>query len=128
MVCIENADYSDVKIGPLLAPLGGMTRFIQEADRIIAFPKIKTHAFQFMTLACKIMYGAVPGLTKGAYHARFPSRTSFADMLLDLLTGIKPDLYIMDGIVAMEGQGPANGDPVHLGLVMAATDPVLLLS
>lgn len=101
-------------------------RFIQEADRIIALPKLKTHSFQYMTLACKIMYGIVPGLTKGAYHARFPTRTSFADMLLDLLTKIKPDLYIMDGIVAMEGQGPANGDPVRLGLVMASPDPVAM--
>ncbi len=101
-------------------------RFIQEADKIIALPKLKTHSFQFMTLACKIMYGLVPGLTKGTYHARFPSRGAFADMLLDLLTGIKPDLYIMDGIVAMEGQGPASGDPIRLGLVMAAADPVAM--
>ncbi|MEE8397438.1 MAG: DUF362 domain-containing protein [Desulfobacterales bacterium] len=101
-------------------------RFIQEADKIIALPKLKTHSFQYMTLACKIMYGIVPGLTKGAYHARFPTRAAFADMLLDLLTEVKPDLTIMDGIVAMEGQGPANGDPVRLGLVMAAVDPVAM--
>ena len=101
-------------------------RFVGKADKIIAIPKLKTHSFQFMTLACKIMYGIVPGLTKGAYHARFPGRASFADMLLDLLTAVKPDLYIMDGIAAMEGQGPAAGTPVDLGVVMAATDPVAM--
>jgi len=101
-------------------------RFVERADRIIAVPKLKTHSFQYMTLACKIMYGIVPGLTKATYHARFPGRESFADMLLDLLTVVKPDLCIMDGIEAMEGQGPANGSPIPLGVVMAATDPVAM--
>ena len=35
MVCIENADYSDVNIESLLAPLGGMARFIRKGDRVL---------------------------------------------------------------------------------------------
>jgi uncharacterized protein (DUF362 family) len=93
--------------------------FILDADKIIALPKLKTHSFQYMTLACKIMYGAVPGLTKAKYHAQFPTRNAFADMMLDILTVIKPQLYIMDGIVGMQGQGPGGGDPVKLGLILA---------
>ena len=98
--------------------------FIRDADKIIALPKLKTHSFQYVTLACKIMYGAVPGLTKAKYHAQFPTRTAFADMMLDILTVIKPQLYIMDGIVGMQGQGPGGGDPIKLGLILATTDPV----
>jgi uncharacterized protein (DUF362 family)/ferredoxin-like protein FixX len=100
--------------------------FILDADKIIALPKLKTHSFQYMTLACKIMYGAVPGLTKAKYHAQFPTRNAFADMMLDILTVIKPQLYIMDGIVGMQGQGPGGGDPVKLGLILASTDPVAM--
>lgn len=100
--------------------------FIKEADKIISLPKLKTHSFQYMTLACKNMYGVVPGLSKAAYHARFPGRTAFADMLLDILTAVKPHLCIMDGIVGMQGQGPASGDPVRLGLILAALDPVAM--
>jgi len=100
--------------------------FIQEADKIIALPKLKTHSFQYMTLACKIMYGAIPGLTKAGYHARFPGRSAFADFLLDILTQVKPHLYIMDGILGMQGQGPASGDPVELGLLLASTDPIAM--
>ena len=33
-------------------------------------------------------------------------------MMLGILTVIKPQLYIMDGIVGMQGQGPGGGDPV----------------
>jgi len=100
--------------------------FILDADKIIALPKMKTHSFQYITLACKIMYGAIPGLTKARYHALFPSKESFADMLLDILGTVQPHLFIMDGITGMQGQGPANGDPVQLGWIMASTDPVAM--
>ena len=100
--------------------------FILGADKIIALPKLKTHSYQYMTLACKIMYGAIPGLTKAKYHAQFPTRTAFADMMLDILMVVKPQLYIMDGIVGMQGQGPGSGDPVKLELILASTDPVAM--
>ncbi len=98
--------------------------YILKADKVIALPKLKTHSFQYMTLACKNMYGAIPGLLKARYHARFPRRTSFADMLLDVLTAVKPDLVIMDGILGMQGQGPGSGEPIELGCVLASRDPV----
>lgn len=95
------------------------------ADKIIALPKLKSHSFQYMTLACKVMYGIVPGLTKVKYHALFPGRAGFADMLLDIYLLLKPNLIIMDGILAMEGEGPGGGgDPVELGLALASTDAV----
>jgi len=100
--------------------------FVFDVDKIIALPKLKTHSFQYMTLACKIMYGAVPGLTKMKYHAQFSRNMAFADMLLDILTLVKPRLYIMDGILAMEGPGPGSGDPVEMGLALASTDPVAM--
>jgi uncharacterized protein (DUF362 family)/NAD-dependent dihydropyrimidine dehydrogenase PreA subunit len=100
--------------------------FALEADKIIALPKLKTHSFQFLTLACKIMYGVIPGLTKAGYHARFPSRAAFADILLDVFTLVRPRLFVMDGVIGMQGQGPASGDPVELGWVVASEDPVAM--
>lgn len=97
------------------------------ADKIIAMPKLKTHSFQYMTLACKVMYGIVPGLTKVKYHALFPGRAGFADMLLDIYLLLKPCLIIMDGILGMEGEGPGGGgDPVELGLAIASEDAVAM--
>ncbi|MBW2090797.1 MAG: DUF362 domain-containing protein [Deltaproteobacteria bacterium] len=100
--------------------------YVLDADKVIALPKLKTHSFQFMTLACKNMYGAVPGLLKARYHAQFPGRAAFADMLLDVLTLVRPRLVIMDGIVGMQGQGPGSGEPVNLGCVLASADPVAM--
>jgi len=98
--------------------------FILQAEKIIAIPKIKTHSYMIMTLATKVMYGAVPGLTKAKYHSLYIRRTSFSDMLLDILSIAKPDLIIMDGITAMQGQGPSSGTPINLGVLLAAEDPV----
>jgi uncharacterized protein (DUF362 family)/ferredoxin-like protein FixX len=100
--------------------------FILDADRLIAFPKIKTHSYMIMTLATKIMYGAIPGLTKAKYHSLFIKKSAFADMLLDILTIRSPDLYIMDGIIGMQGDGPAGGTPVNLGVLLASDHAIAM--
>ena len=100
--------------------------FFLEADKTIALPKLKTHSYMIMTLATKIMYGIVPGLTKARYHSMFMKRDSFADMLLDLLLVASPDLFILDGVVGMDGNGPAGGTLVDLGVMFASTDAVAM--
>ena len=47
-------------------------------------------------------------LHKAKGHTLFPSADSFARMLIDLNQCVNPRLYIMDGITAMEGNGPAQ--------------------
>jgi len=103
-----------------------LCNYVLRADKIIALPKIKTHSYMIMTLATKIMYGIVPGLTKAKYHSMYFRRTAFADMLLDILSVRKPDLIIMDGITGMEGDGPSGGTPVHLGVLLASADAVAM--
>jgi uncharacterized protein (DUF362 family) len=103
-----------------------LCNFIQDADAIIALPKIKTHSFMIMTLATKIMFGAIPGLTKPKYHALYLSKSSFANMLLDVLSVATPGLIIMDGIIGMQGEGPGAGEPVQLGVLLASTDPIAM--
>jgi uncharacterized protein (DUF362 family) len=105
------------------APIGN---FVLNADKIIALPKLKTHSLMIMTLATKIMYGAVPGLTKARYHSMYFTRKSFSDMLLDVLSVVPPDLIIMDGVIAMQGDGPFSGDPLELGVIMASTNAVAM--
>ena len=116
----------DTKVTKVPIPNGSRLKktpicnYILDADKIIALPKIKTHSFMIMTLATKIMFGAVPGLTKAKYHSMFPKKESFAEMLLDVLSVATPDLFVMDGVVGMEGDGPQNGKPVKLGVMLAS--------
>ena len=43
-------------------------------------------------------------------------------MLVDLCETVRPQLIIADGVLAMEGDGPAGGTPRALGLVLGGED------
>lgn len=96
-----------------------------EADRVINLPKLKTHEMMTMTCSVKNLFGAVVGIAKPAWHLKAgEDRLLFAGMLLDIYRLRKPDLNIVDAIVAMEGDGPSSGNPRSVGLVLAGVNPV----
>lgn len=96
-----------------------------EADRIINLPKLKTHGMMTMTCAVKNLFGAVVGTSKAAWHLKAgEDRELFARVLLEIYQLRKPDLNIVDAIVAMEGDGPGSGDPRQVGVLMAGVNPV----
>ncbi len=97
-----------------------------EADGIINLPKLKTHGLVRMTGAVKNLYGCVPGMTKGQYHALFPDPYDFSMLLADIVMLLRPRLHIMDAVYAMEGNGPQSGKPKKLGVLLFSTDPVAL--
>ena len=97
-----------------------------EADGMVSLPKLKTHALTRMTGAVKNQFGCVPGMLKGEFHGRLHKAERFAAMLVDLTRFLAPRLYVMDGILAMEGNGPSNGKPRMLGTLLLSTDPVAL--
>ena len=47
-------------------------------------------------------------------------------MLVDMNTLIKPRLCIMDGIIAMEGNGPRSGKPRKMNVLLFSSDPIAL--
>jgi Pyruvate/2-oxoacid:ferredoxin oxidoreductase delta subunit len=57
---------------------------------------------------------------------KLPDPYDFAAMLVDINTFIKPRLYVMDGITAMEGNGPRSGKPKQLNVLLLSADPVAL--
>lgn len=101
-------------------------KVVVEADAIINLPKLKTHGLTQLTGAIKNIFGTVPGVTKGRYHARFPSVERFSAMLIDILSYHKPVLTVMDAVVAMQGDGPSGGDPRHIGLLLVSRDGISL--
>ena len=92
-----------------------MAKAVEEADALLNLCKMKTHQLERMTGAVKNMYGCIQGLHKAKGHTKYSNAESFARMLVDLNQCIRPRLYIMDGITAMEGNGPASGRPVDMG-------------
>ncbi|MDL2253145.1 DUF362 domain-containing protein [Ruminococcaceae bacterium OttesenSCG-928-I18] len=99
---------------------------VLEADYILNLPKFKTHVLTGMSGAVKNLLGCVPGLHKAEFHMRFPQKELFGQMLVDLCEMVKPRLHIVDGIIGMEGDGPAGGRSRAIGLLLASTDPYSL--
>ena len=99
---------------------------VLDSDGLISLPKLKTHGLVRFTGAVKNQFGCVPRLLKSQYHVKLPDPYDFATMLIDLNTLIRPRLYIMDGIVAMEGNGPRSGKLKRLNVLLLSSDPIAL--
>jgi uncharacterized protein (DUF362 family)/Pyruvate/2-oxoacid:ferredoxin oxidoreductase delta subunit len=99
---------------------------VLNSDGLVSLPKFKTHGLTRFTGAVKNQFGCVPGLLKSQYHVKLPDPYDFATMLVDLNTLIKPRLSIMDGIVAMEGNGPRSGKLKRLNVLLLSSDPIAL--
>ncbi|HEY9765370.1 MAG TPA: DUF362 domain-containing protein, partial [Chroococcales cyanobacterium] len=89
-------------------------------------PKLKMHALTRMTGSIKNQFGCVPGTLKAEFHAKLPDPHRFAAMLVDLCRFVNPRLYVMDGILAMEGNGPRGGEPKKMNVLLLSSDPVAL--
>ena len=98
------------------------TAYLDDADAIISFCKLKSHGMMSLSAAAKNLFGVVPGTTKPEYHFRYPDPLDFAGMIVDLNRYFKPRLYLVDAVTAMEGNGPTAGTPRHVGALLAGTD------
>lgn len=99
------------------------TAWLDEADAIINFCKLKTHGMMALTCGAKNMFGVIPGTVKPEYHFRYPDPRDFARMIVDLNEYFKPCLTVVDAVECMEGNGPTGGTPRHMGAILAGHNP-----
>ncbi|MBQ8831817.1 MAG: DUF362 domain-containing protein [Oscillospiraceae bacterium] len=99
------------------------TAYLDRADAIIDFCKLKSHGMMGMSAAAKNMFGAIPGTIKPEYHFKYPKYEDFADMIVDIDELFKPRLSIVDAITGMEGNGPTAGEPRYMGFLGASCSP-----
>ncbi|MDC7225797.1 MAG: DUF362 domain-containing protein [Spirochaetales bacterium] len=134
-VCIEEGiEWYDFSSGTTIinCPEGKMVNqfmvsdIVNRIDMIISLPKLKTHQLMLFTGAIKNQFGLIPGMSKTPYHMLFPAQKNFAQMLVDLHITLNPVYAFMDGIISMEGPGPANGIPIKSGLILASSNLLAL--
>lgn len=99
------------------------TGYLDGADAIISFCKLKSHGMLSLSAATKNLFGAIPGIIKPEYHYRYPDPMDFADMLIDLNEFFLPKLYLVDAVQTMEGNGPTAGTPKYMGALLAGKNP-----
>ena len=109
----DNPEAELIKSLKVLKPL-------KDAELIINIAKLKTHGMMVYTGAVKNMFGSIAGLEKADYHLRMSDYDRFADSLIDIYLATKPCINLIDGIIAMEGDGPNSGVPKSLGVLLAS--------
>jgi len=92
---------------------------ILEADIVVSVPKMKTHELTFITGAVKNFFGCIPARERNILH-REGDTVKFSKHVLELFRISPCHLSLMDGIVGMEGEGPARGNPKDIGVVLAS--------
>ena len=93
-----------------------------EADVVVNLPKFKTHGLTTLTLAAKNLFGCIAGMQKFGLHRANIARRDFATAVVKIADEVRPALTIIDGIVAMEGNGPSGGTPTALGVIAAGRE------
>ncbi len=101
-----------------------LSKIALDADVIINLPKLKTHSLCVFTGGVKNFYGTIPSGLRRKFHAEYMRSEDFSQVLTDIFSAIRPQLTIMDGIIAMEGDGPAAGSLRRLGVILTSQDTV----
>ena len=119
-------DSRKVDFNPVFASTVSISAAILDADIIISMPKFKTHGLTIITGAIKNSYGFLTGAQKARFHKVAGSAERFQEMIVDVFKLRVPDLFIVDAVVGMEGNGPASPDLRNIGLVLASDNAVAL--
>ncbi len=124
LINLREAGFVEVECHGSLLKKVCVSRVCLEADVIVNLPKFKTHVLTVFTGCVKNMYGVIPAGLRTRFHGEYPKREDFGRAIVDIFSAVRPQLNIMDGIVAMEGEGPACGDLRKLGIILAGWDAV----
>ena len=100
-----------------------LPKTLLDADKIIYLPKMKTHKMAVVSLTIKMNQGVLMWSEMISCH-----RADLEQKMIDMLKVMRPNLAIVDGIWAQQGQGP--GSPYQRdvmkdrNLIIAGSDPV----
>ena len=113
-----------------------IAKSVVDADFTINLAGIKTHRTTGVTLSMKNWAGGIwvveptqgqdgPRWTReAAFHEE--GRRAQEETIVGIHQQIKPNISIIDGFVAMEGNGPTKGSEVETHVALAGTDSVAL--
>ncbi len=85
----------------------------------VSVPKMKTNIYTGVTLGFKNAMGTIPYALRERNH-----NYRINQKLADLLYLFKPDLILIDGIIAGEGNTPAPVDPVDSHVIVSGVNAV----
>ena len=117
-------DSKKIAFNPDFMSTVSVSNIVMEADVLISLPKFKTHGLTVLTGAIKNSYGILPGAQKAMLHKAAGSPERFHEVVVDVFKIRVPDLFLVDAIVGMEGNGPASPMLRDIGLLIASDNAV----
>lgn len=104
-----------------------LAAWLDNCDYLVNVPKFKTHDLMLLTGAIKNLFGLVWGIYKTELHKNYFNLNDFAKILVDIYEEARPALTVVDGIIAMEADGPAtSGKLRQQNLLLAGSDCVAI--
>ena len=91
------------------------------ADLIVSLAKMKTHHWAGATLSMKNFFGLVPGCVYG-WPKNELHHIGIETSIVELTRIFRRSFAIVDGIVGMEGNGPIQGTPKPVGVMVMGSD------
>lgn len=95
-----------------------LPRTVMDANCFINLPKMKTCGHTLVTLSIKNLFGVLQRARKNRLHRHLD------EILPYLAEVVRHGLIVVDGLIAMEGNGPVIGTPRELGVIVAGLNPV----
>jgi uncharacterized protein (DUF362 family) len=120
----------DVPGGGLAYDQLTLHRSLTEIDLLCSVPMMKTHERAHVSLGMKNLIGLYPGSVYGTVrssvhdHATLAGSPGIAYETIDMVRANKLGLVVIDGSMAMEGNGPCDGTLVQMNLIIAGTNPL----
>jgi uncharacterized protein (DUF362 family) len=105
-------------------------RSLTQVDLLCSVPMMKTHQLATVTLGMKNLIGAFPGTVyqsiRGYMHdvAANVEPTAASAVVVDMVRANKLGLVVVDGSMAMEGNGPSDGQTFKMNVIVAGTNPL----
>lgn len=131
LVNLHSGEMAEVKV-PRGFVYGQLTlhRSLVETDLLCSVPMMKTHQLATVTLGMKNLVGLFPGTVyqsvRGHMHdvAAKIEPTAASAVVVDMVRANKLGLVVVDGSMAMEGNGPSLGSVIPMGVIVAGANPL----
>jgi uncharacterized protein (DUF362 family) len=131
LINLHSGDMAEVAVPDgLIFDRVTLHRSLTEVDMLCSVPMMKTHVLASVSLGMKNLIGLYPGTVyhsvRSWVHDRGAEKNSpgVAFEILDMVQAAKPGLTLIDGSMAMEGNGPTTGSLVKTDLIIAGTNPL----
>jgi uncharacterized protein (DUF362 family) len=131
LVNLHSGELTDVPVANALAlDTISLHHSLTEIDLLCSVPMMKTHVLATVTLGMKNLIGLYPGTKYYSVRSWLHDRAAQAHSpgiafeIVDMVRANKLGLVVVDGSMAMEGDGPSAGSLVKMDLIIAGTNPL----